>query len=273
MRTRLSNVLCAPLLAIAIVAGATSPVRGDVQLSVDVGWGNHFLRRTMESAVCHRKQFRRREVVLEVYSPTDQRYAMKVRQSFAAGPTPRTLPIYIPLISSLDQTSVTLLDADTGRTLDSFKIEDPDAPLRQRSEMVNLGQLMIGTSGNEGTERLLDASCAEAMSSSATWRWPIFRRSISATMRWTCLSLTAPNVNRLDADQQLRHRAMDSRRRDSCILAWRRSASRKRAIDGSLALQTRRDAHIRHSPDNFEIARTSRTLRHAHRAGGFCCGG
>src|SRR5437773_11622569 len=113
------------LLALIALLLPQTVAQAKVALSVDVGWNNRY--RTGQWTplyVSAATDGESRQVVLDLYGPTDRRYAMKISQSFAIGPTPITVPIYVPLSDQLDETTVTLRDANSGRRLESIAPRD-----------------------------------------------------------------------------------------------------------------------------------------------------
>src|SRR6266496_4849962 len=94
-----------------------------VQLSVDVGWSNRYRPGDWTPLyVTAATDGAPRQVVLELYAPTDRRYAMNISQSFAISQAPVTVPIYVPLSYQLDETVLTLRDANSGRRLESITV-------------------------------------------------------------------------------------------------------------------------------------------------------
>src|SRR5438034_3343607 len=93
-----ANRGCALLLAVlSLLLAYCTPAWGKVQLSADVGWSNRFRAGRWTPIYITLTDSEPRQVNLEVYSPTDRRYALRAMQSVAIGPTPVTVPIYLPL--------------------------------------------------------------------------------------------------------------------------------------------------------------------------------
>src|SRR5437764_9579646 len=84
------------------------PLRADVQMSVDIGWDNHYRIGRWTPIYVNATNDAPRQVVIELYAPTDRRYAMSVREGIALNPSPVTVPIYIPASQPLDETTVTI---------------------------------------------------------------------------------------------------------------------------------------------------------------------
>src|SRR6185436_6907284 len=87
----------------------------DVQLGVDVGWSNRFRGARWTPLYITLSNPQPRQVTLEVYSPTDRRYAMRTLQSVAIGPAPITVAIYTPMSYRVDEASVIVRDADSNK--------------------------------------------------------------------------------------------------------------------------------------------------------------
>src|SRR5207237_4770338 len=104
-----------------------------------------------------------RQVIIELYSPTDSRYALKISQSFAVGPVPVTVPIYVPLSYQLDETTATLRDANTGRFLVSTPLSDYKAYacMSNTPDAVQADHVFIGIRRRHSTERLVEWQCRQ----------------------------------------------------------------------------------------------------------------
>src|SRR4051794_30780473 len=100
---RLRNLIFAALTLLTLAAGA----RAKVEMDVTLGWQGPYRVGRWTPLFITATDSLPRQVILEIYAPTDQNYAMKVRQSFPIGPTPVTRAIYVPLTYTLEQASVT----------------------------------------------------------------------------------------------------------------------------------------------------------------------
>src|SRR5687768_10831572 len=118
MRSRL--LIIAALIAFSL-AGT---LRADLQIDVSIGWQGAYRGGRWTPIYVTATDNKPRQVILELYAPADQNYAMKVRQSFPIGPTPVTRALYVPLMYSLHQASITLHDANTLRRLGTVELDD-----------------------------------------------------------------------------------------------------------------------------------------------------
>jgi hypothetical protein len=140
--------------------GAAEKAGAKVHLFADVGWSNHFRSGRWTPIYLTLSDTTPRQVVVEIYAPTDRRYAMKIRQSLAIGPQDTTIPIYVPFWYQLDQASVTVRDANSMRRLGDLVLADMTATPTSAPNIpqdVPGDALFIGISGNGQTERLLES--------------------------------------------------------------------------------------------------------------------
>src|SRR5215217_5717642 len=91
-----------------------------VQLSVDVGWSNRFRAGRWTPLYVTLADSSPRQVVVEVYTPTDHRYALRAVQGLAIGPTPVTVALYAPLSYRVDEASIVMRDANSNKRLDDY---------------------------------------------------------------------------------------------------------------------------------------------------------
>src|SRR5881628_1973869 len=76
----------------------------EVKLNLDVGWNGYYRAgRWTPLFVTLADTSKSRQALIELYTPTDRRYAVLIRQSLAIGPAPVTVPIYLPLSNQTDE--------------------------------------------------------------------------------------------------------------------------------------------------------------------------
>lgn len=197
-RTAIRSVILA-----LIALGSLAPVAmADVQLSVDVGWSGKFRPGRWNPLFITTTSSEPRAVMLEMYAPTDQRYALRIGQQLTAQQVPRITPLYVPLSYSMDQSSVALRDANSGKLLDSFTLDEAAAPIRTRPEPINEGQIFAGVSGNEGTARLLESQMTQSNVTCGFLPLPYMPSVSQGLDAIDLLILNGPNLSKLDADQQ-----------------------------------------------------------------------
>lgn len=144
-----------------LLLACASPALAKVQLSIDVGWNNRFRVGRWTPIYVTLQDSAPRQVLLEIYAPTDRRYAMKTIESVAIGPQPVTVAMYVPLSYQINESSVSVRDAGSGRLLENLVLSDnsayPGQPSMGGPEVIDTGNVFIGVSGNASTERLLSA--------------------------------------------------------------------------------------------------------------------
>src|SRR5687767_9337215 len=115
-RKRTRGSFCAAIAAALVLLCCASGF-AKVKIALDVGSENNFRAGKWTPLFITLTDSSPRQVVLEIYSPTDRRYALNIRQGLAIGPQPVTVPIYAPLSYRLDETTITVRDANSGRRL------------------------------------------------------------------------------------------------------------------------------------------------------------
>jgi hypothetical protein len=140
-------------IAVALLTLLIAPAAfAQVQLGVDVGWSNRFRGGRWTPLYITLSSPQPRQVNVDVYSPTDRRYAMRIYQSVAIGPAPATFAIYIPMSYRVDEASVTVRDGDSNKRLADYILADspafPGQTFRGTPEMVSDSTLFAGVSGN-----------------------------------------------------------------------------------------------------------------------------
>jgi hypothetical protein len=145
------------LLLAIVAAGGTA--QGKTKLDVEVGWGDKFRPGRWTPLYITAADTTQRQAVIEIYAPTDRRYAMRVQQGLAVGPNPITVPLFVPLSYQLQETTVSVHDAGSFRRLANLILGDTPAYQGQTSGPVPIGtnQLLIGISGKSSSERLVAA--------------------------------------------------------------------------------------------------------------------
>jgi hypothetical protein len=149
------------LLALFALLVPSPRALAEVRTTVDVGWSNYYRAGRWTPLFLTLTDTKQpRQVVVEIYAPTDRRYAMKINQGLAIGPSAVTVPLYVPLTHQLDVTTVTVRDANSFRTLDSIQISENQAwvsqDVSQGPVIVDSGRVFIGLSGNTGTQHLVE---------------------------------------------------------------------------------------------------------------------
>src|SRR5207247_2556439 len=149
----------AGLAAMAVVFLSCAPALAKVQLSVDVGWSNRFRAGRWTPLYVTLADSSPRQVIVDIYAPTDRRYALRASQSIAIGPAPVTIALYAPLSYRVDESILTVRDANTGRRIDYLPLSDyqsyPGSAIRG-PEAVEPNALFVGVSGNFDSERMVE---------------------------------------------------------------------------------------------------------------------
>ena len=203
-RNRPGRNFCAALAALALLCCCASPLVAKVQINVDVGWENKFRPGKWTPLFITLQESSPRQVVLEVYSPADRRYALNVRQGLTIGPQPVTVPVYVPLSYRLDETNVTVRDGNSGRRLENVLLSDYPAYGNQPGvpQSVAPQDLFVVISGNASGERMLQAQLRHQNISTAfvsANRLPITPVGYESI---DLLLLNQPDLSRLNAEQQ-----------------------------------------------------------------------
>ncbi|MEO6436069.1 MAG: hypothetical protein ABIP55_09940 [Tepidisphaeraceae bacterium] len=180
-------------------AGASAKTAVDVS----VGWGDRFRPGRWTPLYVTVSDSTQRQAVVEVYAPTDRRYAMRIREGLAIGPTPVTIPIYVPVSYELNETSISIHDADSYKRLENVILSDqPAFNGAAGPQAIGNNQLFIGISGKAGTERLVQSQFQQpniATSYLAPSRLPA--TSIGYDML-DVLVLNQPDLGRISVEQQ-----------------------------------------------------------------------
>jgi hypothetical protein len=192
-------------LFIITIVGLCVHAGAQPQLSVDVGWESRYRSGRWTPIYITLSDSAPREVMLEVQAPYDRRYQIFIRQGLTISPTPITVPIYIPLNQSLQETQITLRSA-SGRRLASMPLEeDPMASAINRTTgilPVDPAGLFIGVSGAMATEKML---ATQLSSDRVTVAYLPPQRLPAVPVGYEgidVLMLNAPDVNRIAIDQQ-----------------------------------------------------------------------
>lgn len=197
--------LCIALAAFMLLACCcASPALAKVQVNVDVGWENQFRAGKWTPLFITLQESAPRQVVLEVYCPADRRYALNVKQGLAIGPQPVTVPIYVPLSYRLDETSVTVRDANSGRRVEHVILSDFPAYGNQPGmpQTVSPQNLFIVISGSASGERMIQAQLRHEnvttsfIAANRLPGTPVGYESIDL------LLLNQPDLSRLNLEQQ-----------------------------------------------------------------------
>src|ERR1051326_318540 len=143
---------------------ACLPLRANAEtlLSAEVGWANHYRMGRWVPVFVTASDPTPRDVILELYAPHDRRNAMRLHEAFTIGPAPITIPLYVPLSYNLDETTVTLRSATSGRGLADVPLADspmyarPPGSNSADPTPVEATDLFIGLSGLSASERGLE---------------------------------------------------------------------------------------------------------------------
>src|SRR5688572_30342677 len=123
-RNRTGRGVCVAIATLVLLCCA-SLTSAKVKLDLEVGWENKFRGGKWTPLFLTLQETQQpRQVVIEVYSPTDRRYALNVKQGLTIGPQPVTVPIYVPLSYRLDETTITIRDGNSGRRLEHMIVND-----------------------------------------------------------------------------------------------------------------------------------------------------
>ncbi|MEA2733644.1 MAG: hypothetical protein QOE14_95 [Humisphaera sp.] len=196
--------VCIALLAMLISCCCfAAPAFAKVKIDVEVGWENKFRAGKWTPLFITLQDDSPRQVVVEIDCPTDRRYALNVQQGLAIGPQPVIVPLYAPLSYRLDETTVTVRDANTGRRLEHLVISDYPAYAGQGGpETVPPANLFIVISGSASGERLLQSQLRHqniATGFIAPSRLPITPVGYESI---DVLLLNQPDLARLSIEQQ-----------------------------------------------------------------------
>ena len=206
-RNRTSRRFSAVAIAVLVLlccAAAASPALAKVKVTFDVGWENKFRPGKWTPLFITLQETEPRQVVIEVYCPTDRRYALNVKQGLTIGPQPVTVPIYVPLSYRLDETTITVRDADSGRRLESIIVNDFPVYGNQQGgpQPVGSPDPFIVISGNSNGERTLQAQFRHQNISTAFT--PANRLPITPVgyESMDLLLLNQPDLSRFSIEQQ-----------------------------------------------------------------------
>jgi hypothetical protein len=216
------GVALAMLVLLCCATTMPSAALAKVKLTIDVGWENKFRPGKWTPLFLTLQESEPRQVVVEVYCPTDRRYALNVKQGLTIGPQPVTVPIYVPLSYRLDETTVTVRAADSGRRLEYLIVNDfPVYGNQSGPQAVPVLDPFILISGNSGGERMLQAQLRHQNINTAyiaTNRLPITPVGYESM---DVLLLNQPDFARFNVEQQ------------GAIATWVRSGGLLVIIPGS----------------------------------------
>lgn len=195
------------VLSLMLLLASPAVARAEVRATVDVGWSGRFRAgRWTPLFVTATDTSRHRQAILDIYAPTDRRHAVKIHQSLPIGPTPVTVPLYVPLSNQLEQSTVGIVDANGGRTLYHQVVGDQPAWINRDVSVgpvaVEPDDLFIGLSGSSGSQRLLEGHF-DPQSVSVGYLPPNRLPAVPAGYdAIDVLMLNQPDLNRIDAEQQ-----------------------------------------------------------------------
>jgi hypothetical protein len=209
-------------MAALLMLCCAAPALAKVQLAVDVGWENKFRGGKWTPLFITLQESSPRQVILEVYSPADRRYALNIKQGLTIGPQPVVVPIYAPLSYRLDETTITVRDANSGRRLEHLIVNDfPVYGNQPGPQVVSAQDPFIVISGNASGERMLQAQLRHQNVNTAfiaANRLPITPVGYESI---DVLLLNQPELSRLNVEQQ------------GAIAAWVRGGGLLVIIPGS----------------------------------------
>ena len=105
-------------LAVAFLLICVTPAAAAVDVAL--GWGGQVRPGRWNVAAVTADADVPRDVVFEWYVPQPGRSALILRQPATVGPTPRTFLALLPVVGDLEAIHVDVIDAGTGRVLDSW---------------------------------------------------------------------------------------------------------------------------------------------------------
>jgi hypothetical protein len=184
------------LLVIGTVAGGASAAT----LGVELGWGGSYRNMRWSPVFVTAADSKPRNVIIELYVPHDSLQSMTIRQMLTIGPMPSTVALYAPLSGRVDEISVKLLDAKTGRRLEHW-VNDPMYDPGQVAISEPVGQL-IGISGRGGAKRLIEAHFDKQIVTARSvemLRLPAVARGYES---FDALMLDQPDLTRMSLEQQ-----------------------------------------------------------------------
>src|SRR5688500_12748646 len=103
---------------VSVVLGCASMAGAEPKVSFEVGWDGKYLAGRWTPVYVTISDAYPRAVVMQVDAPYDRRYQISLQQGLTIGPTPVTVPIYVPLNQSLQETRI-VLTTPSGRRLTS----------------------------------------------------------------------------------------------------------------------------------------------------------
>ena len=220
-RDRTGRTVCVAIAALLLLCCAHATF-AKVQIAVDVGWENKFRAGKWTPLFITLQDSSPRQVILEIYCPADRRYALNLQQGLTIGPQPVVVPIYAPLSYRLDETTLTVRDARSGRRLEHMILNDYPVYGNQPGPQVVSGQdPFIVISGSSEGERTIQAQLRHDNVSTAFIapnRLPITPMGYESI---DVLLLNEPELSRLNVEQQ------------GAMAAWVRSGGLLVVIPGS----------------------------------------
>jgi hypothetical protein len=144
------------LVILALLAFTPAGAFAKLKIDIETGWEEKFRPGRWTPLFLTLQDSSPRQVIVEVYCPTDRRYALEVAQALTVSPNPVTVPIYVPLTYKLDETTITIRDANSGRRIESVPISDfPAYAGRGGPQQVDAQSLFVLISGSGNTDRML----------------------------------------------------------------------------------------------------------------------
>jgi hypothetical protein len=186
---------------VAVVLLLASPALSKIQLTVDYGWNERFRLGKWAPLYITVSDSSPREVMLRIDAPTDRRYAMKIYERLAIGPTPKVIPLFTPLSYRLDETTVSVLDPISHRLLESTVLSRDFAGGVDRGPPDDTNQF-IALSGSTQGERLLETQLTGDRVTTSFLAAARLPETAIGYDSLDLLILNQPDIGRMSVEQQ-----------------------------------------------------------------------
>src|SRR4051794_6166733 len=204
-RIQLRSIARLLLLSAMALFAAAPPAHAKIQTNVDVGWSKLFRPGRWTPLYITLSDSAPRQVSIDIYCPTDRRYALRAMQNLTIGPSPVTVALYAPLSYRVDESVITIRDAASGKRLDDVVLSDnPAYPGNVRGlEAVDGSAVLIAVSGSAMTARPLESQISQrTIVRTAIIAQPLLPAVAIGYESLDLLILSQPDANHLQIDQQ-----------------------------------------------------------------------
>ena len=141
-----------------LLLSLATPSMAKTSLKIEYGWDGYF--RIGEWAPVYitaaDDKAAARNVLLEVVSPHDRSFSIRIRQFLTLRPDAQTFLLYVPLTHNLSDTAVVLRDLNTGARLAEEDFDGSAGQINARGFYGGEGEFIVGVAGNPRSLRAIE---------------------------------------------------------------------------------------------------------------------